>query len=152
MHPSRQKLDASLERTTQASGIMRLHRTKLALGLGLLLLGACQDDSPVVSAEARSPDAETRTLSPRQVHLLNTWLEEHRNGWSRLVLATPPPTSALSVRLHRQDGESGTIHFYAQEGWKRALMYWGPEPSANRQGQFEAEDVIALRQELEKSQ
>jgi hypothetical protein len=131
---------------------MTRHSTILALGLSALLLVACRDDSPIVSAEVRAPNAVARTLSARQVQTLNTWLEANRSGWSRLVLATPPPTFALSVTVHRQSGESGTIHFYSQEGWKGGLMYWGAEPSANRQGQYEAEEVIALRRELEKTQ
>lgn len=131
---------------------MNRHCPVPALCLAALLLSACGDESPVVSGEVRAPSTTTRALSPRQVQLLNMWLNEHRSGWSRLVLATPPPTSALSVTVRRGNGESGTISFYAQEGWKGGLMYWGAKPEANRQGTFAPEQVSALRRELERSQ
>jgi hypothetical protein len=123
----------------------------LALTLSLLLLTGCQDDSPIVSAEVQTRAAGSRPLSPRQVQLVNTWLSEHRSGWSRLVLATPPPGD-FSVTVHRQNGQSGRIEFYPQEGWQGALMYWGREPSENRQGGFAVDQVRGLRQELEKAQ
>ena len=131
---------------------MILHRSVLSLFLTALLLSACGDESPVVSGEVRAPSTATRPLSARQVQLLNIWLKEHRSDWSRLVLATPPPTSALSVTVRRENGESGTISFYAQEGWKGGLMYWGAKPEGNRQGTFEPGQVSALRRELERSQ
>ena len=131
---------------------MTLHRPVLAVCLAVLLLSACGDEYPVVSGEVQAPSAVTRSLSPRQVQLLNTWLDEHRSGWSRLVLATPPPTSALSVTVRRANGESGTISFYSQEGWKGGLMFRGANPEDNRQGTFEPAQVSALRQELERSQ
>jgi hypothetical protein len=120
-----------------------------ALGLVILLLCACRETSPIVSGEVRAQGAVSRPLSARQVQFVNTWLENHKSGWSALVLATPPPSSSLSVTLHRESGESGRIDFYSQEGWKAALMYWGREVRDNRQGSFAADDVRALREELE---
>jgi hypothetical protein len=131
---------------------MKRLRGILALGLGVLLLCACQEGSRILSGEVQAQDAGTHPLSARQVQFLNTWLEKHRSGWSRLVLATPPPTSSLAVTVRQASGESGRIEFYSQEGWKAALMYWGGEARNNRQGSFPADDVKALRQELEKAQ
>jgi hypothetical protein len=132
--------------------ILKIHLSTLALCLGALLLGACGPESDVVSGEARAPSTDPRPLSARQVQLINVWLNEHRSGWSRLVVATPPPTSSLSVTVRRANGESGTIDFYAQEGWKGGLMYRSTEPGDNRQGTFAPEQVSALRRELERSQ
>ncbi len=123
----------------------------IALSLGILLLCACREGSPIVSGEVLAKDAGSHPLSAGQVQFLNTWLEKHRSGWSRLVLATPP-TGSLSVTVRRGSGESGRIEFYSQEGWKASLMYWGREVRDNRQGSFPADDVRALRQELEKAQ
>jgi hypothetical protein len=131
---------------------MKRLRGILALSLGILLLCACQEGSRIVSGEVQGQDAEPRSLSAGQVQFLNAWLEKHRSGWSRLVLATPPPTSSLAVTVRRASGESGRIEFYSQAGWKAALMYWGGEARNNRQGSFPADDVTALRQELEKAQ
>jgi hypothetical protein len=130
---------------------MKRHLSILALGLGAFLLCACQDDSPIVSAEVQGPTGGPRPLSVRQVGMLNTWLTEHRSGWSPLVLATPP-TGSLSVTVNRSNGASGRLEFYSQEGWKTSLMYWAKDPSDNLQGVFGAEQVSSLRQELEKSQ
>jgi hypothetical protein len=130
---------------------MRRYGRLLALGLGIFLLCACRESSPIVSGEVQAQEAASQALNARQVQFLNTWLEEHHSGWSRLVLATPP-TSSLSVTVRRESGESGRIDFYSQEGWKASLLYWGREVRDNRQGSFPVDDVKALRQELEKAQ
>ncbi len=131
---------------------MKQHSKTMAIGLSILLLCACRQDAPIVSGEVQAQDAGSRTLSAEQVQFLNTWLKDHRSGWSRFVLATPPPTSSLSVTVRREGGESGRIAFYSQEGWKASLMYWGSEVRDNKQGSFTADDVKALREELDKAQ
>jgi hypothetical protein len=148
--PSKRIESARAPRPT-ALGIMKRHARMTAIGLSILLLCACRESSPIVSGEVQAQDAGSRPLSAGQVQFLNTWLKEHQSGWSRLVLATPPPTS-LSVTVRRESGESGRIAFYSQEGWKASLMYWGREVRDNRQGSFTADDVKALREELEKAQ
>lgn len=139
-------------RFTPQQGMLRKLRSSTSiacvLGLGLLLLGACQDNSPVLSGEVQAQGADTHPLSAGQVQLLNTWLDAHQSGWSGLVVATPPPTESLRVTVHRQSGQSGSITFYSQEGWKGALMYWGRDPKDNMQGSFPVEQVSELRQEL----
>ena len=54
--------------------------------------------------------------------------------------------------VHRSSGALGRMEFFSQEQWKGSLMYWGKDPSDNRQGVFGAEQVSLLRQELEQSQ
>jgi hypothetical protein len=123
-------------------------RPVLALVVGMMLLTGCRDDSPIVAAEVQAREATPRSLNADQIRVLNLWLEEHRSGWSRLVLATPPP-GTLSVTVHRQNGESGRIEFYSQEGWKGALTYWRSGAKDNWQGSFGVDSVNMLRGELE---
>ncbi len=118
----------------------------------MLLLAACGDDSRVVTAQVQVRGGAPRALSDRQLQVLNRWMADHEAEWSRLILATPPPSSALTVSLQRQSGEKSSIAFYSEEGWKSSLMYWGSEPGRNRQGRFPADEVSALRRELEKTQ
>ena len=128
------------------------HRSTMrALILSLLLVAGCRDNSPIISAEAYARDASARPLSARQLQLLNTWLVEHRAGWSALVLATPPK-GAFTVTVHRQSGETARIDFYSQPGWQGSLMYWANDPDDNMQGGFVVEQVSALRTELEQPQ
>ncbi len=119
----------------------------LALGMIGLVLTACVQESAIVSGEIHSPGGQGHPLSERQVALLNSWIEAHRSGWSSLVLATPPQED-LSVSVHRQNGESGILSFYPQPGWRGALMYWGKQPSQNKQGGFPVEEVSTLRDQL----
>jgi len=118
-----------------------------ALVLITTLLTACGEDSPIVSGEIHSPGGQPHPLGERQVALLNSWIDGHRSGWSDLVLATPPQED-LSVIVHRQNGESGSLSFYPQPGWRGALMYWGTRPKQNKQGGFPAEQVSFLRDQL----
>jgi hypothetical protein len=147
-----ERIESTRAALPAALGVMKRHGRMFALAFGILLLCACREGSPIVSGEVQAQDAGSRSLNARQVQFLNTWLEEHHSGWSQLVLATPPPTSSLSVTVRRERGESGRIEFYSQEGWKAALMYWGREARDNRQGSFPADDVRTLREELEKTQ
>lgn len=50
--------------------------------------------------------------------------------------------------VRRQDGESGTLCFFPQSGWRGALMYWGREAKQNKQGAFPVEQVSLLRDQL----
>jgi hypothetical protein len=133
---------------------MSIHRfAAVSSALALTILStACYADSPIASAEARASDGASHPLSPRQIKLLTDWLESHRSGWSRLVLATPPPTESLTVTVHRENQKSANISFYAQQGWRGSLMYWGGAAKDNRQGHFEAQQVEVLREELQKPQ
>jgi hypothetical protein len=108
-----------------------------ALILISTLVAACVVDSPIVSGEIHPPGGRAHPLSERQVAILNSWINAHRSGWSNLVLATPPQED-LSVLVHSQNGESGTLSFYPQPGWRGALMYWGTDPKQNKQGGFPA--------------
>jgi hypothetical protein len=130
-----------------------MHRRHVLSSLVLIstILTACVEDSPIVSGEIRLPGGKAHPLSERQVALLNSWIDAHRSGWSDLVLATPPQED-LSVVVHRQNGESGSLSFYSQPGWRGALMYRGTSPKQNKQGGFPAEQVSFLRDQLSLAQ
>lgn len=115
----------------------------------VLDLAGCKDESPVASAsyvaeDGRSPE---RPLSASQVELLNTWLNEHGAGWWQFMLVTPPqPAASLDIR--RASGQTATIDFLSQEGWRGTLVIWGQDPSQNRQGSFPPAEVAKLRSQL----
>jgi hypothetical protein len=143
-------MDLRCEALTFCKGQMaNLRIMGLALGLVAVLLTACADESAVVSGEVQGSGV-SHPLSERQVKALNLWLHEHSSGWG-LVLATPPEAD-LVVFVRHENGTSGHLDFYAQQGWKGALTYFGRDPRDNEQGGFAVDQLRGLRSDLESPQ
>jgi hypothetical protein len=105
------------------------------------LSSAAVADAPVVSANAISrSEPHEWVLSPEQVRVLDTWLNDQRKGW-RANVATPP-AAALSVQIKHSDGTVRSIEFFDQPGWSGSVVIRG------RIASFSATDLAGLRQQL----